>query len=93
MLTLRQEGLLSMALQELVWASAVHAIGMAKGGCRLNLVDTQLILSGVNSPIVLHNLASIKCLRVRLKGQPSTHTLERYRGCFGVGAWYAGSRL
>ena len=68
MLTLRQEGLLSMALQKLVWASAVHAIGMAEGGCRLNLLDTQLILSGVNFPLVLHKSASVKWLTVGFKG-------------------------
>ena len=68
MLTLRQEGLLSMALQKLVWTGAVHAIGMTKGGCRLNPFYTQLILSGVNFPLVLRKLASVKWLRVSFEG-------------------------
>lgn len=82
-----------MALQKLVRASAVHAIGMAEGGCRLNLLDTQLILSGVNFPRVLHELASVEWLKSEVLRQRSAGTFERYRGCFGVGAWYAGSRL
>ena len=57
-----------MALQKLVWTSAVHAVRMAKGGCRLNLPDTQLILPGVNFALVLHGLASVRRLRMRLKG-------------------------
>lgn len=65
-LTLRQEGLLCMALQELVWTNAVHAIGMAKGGCRLNSLDTQLILSGVNFPLVLHELESVRWQRTEV---------------------------
>lgn len=66
-LTLRQEGLLCMALQELVWTNAVHAIGVAKGGCRLNFLDTQLILSGVNFSLVLHELKSVRWQTVECK--------------------------
>lgn len=56
-----------MALQELVWTSAVHAIGVAKGGCRLNFLDTQLVLSGVNFPLVLRELQSVRWQRVQCK--------------------------
>lgn len=58
-LTFRQQGLLCMALQELFWATAVHAIGMAKRGCWLNPLDPHLILSGVNSPFVLQSSAQV----------------------------------
>lgn len=78
-----------MALQKLVWTSAVHAIGMAKGGCRLNLLDTQLILSGVNFALMLHGLASVKRLRVRLKGSVQQYlgTIQRLLRSRGLVRW------
>lgn len=67
MLTLRQEGLLCMALQELFWANAVHAIGMAKRGCWLNSLYTHFILSGVNFPLVLQSAAEVSNMSTKLK--------------------------
>ena len=58
-LTLRQQGLLCVTLQELFWANAVHAVGMTKCGCWLNPFDTHFILSGVNFPLVLQALAQV----------------------------------
>lgn len=43
-----------MALQKLLWAGAVHAIWVAKGGCRLNSLHSHLILLGVNLALMLH---------------------------------------
>ena len=65
MRTLRQKGLLCMALQELFWTGAVHAIGMAKGGCWLNPLNTHFILSWVNFALVLHKIAKCKWERVK----------------------------
>jgi len=52
-LTLRQEGLLSVALQELVRAGTVHAIWVAKCGCWLHFLHSHLILLGVNLALML----------------------------------------
>lgn len=52
-LTLRQQRLLCVALQELFRASTVHAIRMAKCGCWLHYLDSHLILLGVDLALVL----------------------------------------
>ena len=53
-LTIRQQRLLCMALQELFWACAVHAIGVSKRGCWLNLLHSHLVLLWVDLALVLN---------------------------------------
>ena len=88
-LTRRQNRLVRMAFQESIRALAVHAIGVAKGGCRLHLLHTHLKLLGVNFALILQHSAQVS------KGSSVTPvhvgcdlgvTLERYKAAFCTGA-------